>query len=202
MATPPKGDYSSVPLNPAGRKAVPTEPTDGEIHILRVRGNVYMLVGDGGNIVVRSAAKACSSSIPAPVRAPWRCPATHSVGHFRQATGASGVDAWLQNHPLIAPFQDWLTRLSSRGRNDTNPFVVGRAEYQKFLGAMEGCSRIALARRGLWSCHGGVLRCAAFRGGPITPERAELAARPRRFEGGGIYVPSLLYRPYRPERQR
>ena len=32
---------------------MPTEPTDGEIHIQPVRGNVYMLVGDGGNIVVQ-----------------------------------------------------------------------------------------------------------------------------------------------------
>jgi hypothetical protein len=27
------------------------------------------------------------------------------------------------------------------------PFVVGRSKYQKFLDAIEGCSRIALARR-------------------------------------------------------
>ena len=72
-----------------------------------------------------------------------------SVAHFRQATVDAGVDAWLQNHPLMVPFQDWLTRLSSRGRNDMNPFVVGRAEYQKFLDVIDGCSRIALARRGL-----------------------------------------------------
>ena len=72
-----------------------------------------------------------------------------SVGHFRKAATDAGVDAWLQNHPLMVPFQDWLTRLSSRARNDANPFVVGRAEYQKFLDVMEGCSRIALARRAL-----------------------------------------------------
>jgi len=29
------------------------EPDDGEIHILKVQGNVYMLVGDGGNITVQ-----------------------------------------------------------------------------------------------------------------------------------------------------
>jgi hypothetical protein len=40
----------------------------------------------------------------------------------------------------MVPFQDWLTRLSSRGRNDTNPFVVGRAEYQKFLDVIEGAA--------------------------------------------------------------
>lgn len=37
----------------ATSQAAPTEPADGEIHILPVRGNVYMLVGDGGNIVVQ-----------------------------------------------------------------------------------------------------------------------------------------------------
>jgi len=72
-----------------------------------------------------------------------------SVAHFRQATVDAGVDTWLQNHPLMVPFQDWLTRLLSRGRTDMNPFVVGRTEYQRFLDVIEGCSRIALARRGL-----------------------------------------------------
>jgi hypothetical protein len=48
----------------------------------------------------------------------------------------------------MVPFQDWLARLPSRGRNDLHPFIVGRAEYQRFLDVMEGCSRIALARRG------------------------------------------------------
>jgi metallo-beta-lactamase class B len=70
-----------------------------------------------------------------------------SVARFRMATVEAGVDAWLQNHPLMVPFQDWLTRLASRGRADANPFVVGRAEYQKFLDVMDGCSRITLARR-------------------------------------------------------
>jgi metallo-beta-lactamase class B len=72
-----------------------------------------------------------------------------SVAHFRQAAMDAGADAWLQNHPLMVPFQDWLTRLSSRGPNDANPFVVGRAEYQKFLDVIDVCSRIALARRAL-----------------------------------------------------
>jgi cyclase len=37
----------------ATSRAPSTEPTDGEIHIQPVRDNVYMLVGDGGNIVVQ-----------------------------------------------------------------------------------------------------------------------------------------------------
>jgi hypothetical protein len=47
----------------------------------------------------------------------------------------------------MVPFPEWLVGLSSRGRNDANPFVVGRTEYQKFLDVIDGCSRIALARR-------------------------------------------------------
>jgi cyclase len=35
-------------------KAVDPEPKDGEVHILPIRRNVYMLVGDGGNIVVQT----------------------------------------------------------------------------------------------------------------------------------------------------
>jgi metallo-beta-lactamase class B len=72
-----------------------------------------------------------------------------SVAHFREATMKAGVDAWLQNHPLMVPYQEWLTRLASRGRNAPNPFVVGRNDYQQFLAVMDGCSQVALARRKL-----------------------------------------------------
>jgi metallo-beta-lactamase class B len=72
-----------------------------------------------------------------------------SVAHFKEATVMAGVEGWLQNHPLMVPFQDWLNRLASRGRSDPNPFIVGRDGYQQFLGVMTGCSEIALARRRL-----------------------------------------------------
>jgi metallo-beta-lactamase class B len=72
-----------------------------------------------------------------------------SLAHFREATTKGGADALLQNHPLMVPFQDWLTRLAARRPTDPNPFVVGRAEYQKFLDVMTGCSQVALARRKL-----------------------------------------------------
>jgi len=35
-------------------KAVDPDPHDGEIHVLPVQGDIYMLVGDGGNIVVQT----------------------------------------------------------------------------------------------------------------------------------------------------
>ena len=34
-------------------RAVNPDPNDGEIHVLKVQGNVYMLIGDGGNIAVQ-----------------------------------------------------------------------------------------------------------------------------------------------------
>ena len=70
-----------------------------------------------------------------------------SVTVFRQATSGAGVDAWLQNHPLMVPFDQWLMQVRSRGARDANPFVVGRADYQQFVDVMQGCSDVALARR-------------------------------------------------------
>jgi metallo-beta-lactamase class B len=70
-----------------------------------------------------------------------------SVARFREAAKAANVDAWLQNHPLMVAFPEWLTRLASRGRTDPNPFVVGTPAYQRFLDVMDGCSRVALNRR-------------------------------------------------------
>ncbi len=70
-----------------------------------------------------------------------------SVARFKDTTRRAGVDAWLQNHPLMVPFQDWVTRLDGRRVADSNPFVVGAASYQTFLDVLDGCSRIALDRR-------------------------------------------------------
>jgi metallo-beta-lactamase class B len=70
-----------------------------------------------------------------------------SVDAFRQATSGAGVDVWLQNHPLMVPFEPWLAQLRARGARDANPFVVGRADYQRFVDVMQGCSEVALARR-------------------------------------------------------
>ena len=38
---------------PPASRAVDPEPHDGEIHVLPLRNNVYLLLGDGGNIVVQ-----------------------------------------------------------------------------------------------------------------------------------------------------
>ena len=53
--TNPDALFSPAPGRPSETsRAVNPEPRDGEIHVLPVRNNVYMLVGDGGNIVVQT----------------------------------------------------------------------------------------------------------------------------------------------------
>lgn len=72
-----------------------------------------------------------------------------SVEQFKTATQRASVDVLLQNHMLMDPIQPKLDALAARTRGDRNPFVVGAAEYQKFVGVMEGCTRVNLARRGI-----------------------------------------------------
>ena len=66
----------------------------------------------------------------------------------RKRVGAR-VDVLLQNHMLMAPIQEKLDKLAIRKKGESNPFVVGATEYQKFLDVMEGCTRVNLARRKL-----------------------------------------------------
>src|SRR5439155_8335172 len=42
-----------APGQPQASRAADPDPHDGEIHVLPVQGNMYMLVGDGGNIAVQ-----------------------------------------------------------------------------------------------------------------------------------------------------
>jgi metallo-beta-lactamase class B len=70
-----------------------------------------------------------------------------SVKKFEVATRRARVDVVLQNHPLMLPLQQQLDRIAVREQQAPNPFVVGREGYQKFLGALEGCTRVNIARR-------------------------------------------------------
>jgi len=72
-----------------------------------------------------------------------------SVAKFRSATSAARVDTLLQNHMLMVPIQDKLDGLARRKPGDPNPFVVGPAAYQKFVGVMAACTNVNLARRKL-----------------------------------------------------
>lgn len=48
-----KVELAPSPGTPHASRAADPNPHDGEIHVLPVQGNLYMLVGDGGNIAVQ-----------------------------------------------------------------------------------------------------------------------------------------------------
>lgn len=70
-----------------------------------------------------------------------------SVAHFQEATRKAKVEVELQNHPLMDPIQDKLDKLKTRKSGDANPFVVGTANYQRFVSVMAACTRVNIARR-------------------------------------------------------
>ena len=70
-----------------------------------------------------------------------------SVRHYKEEAGKAGVDVIMQNHPLMYPLPDMLDRLAQRKKGEPNPFVVGKANYQKFVDVMEACTEVNIARR-------------------------------------------------------
>jgi metallo-beta-lactamase class B len=70
-----------------------------------------------------------------------------SVGHFKEETRKAKVDVEVQNHPLMDPIQAKLDKLQSRKKGDPNPFVVGQANYQRFLDVMAACTEVNVTRR-------------------------------------------------------
>jgi metallo-beta-lactamase class B len=70
-----------------------------------------------------------------------------SVAHFKQEAAKAKVEVELQNHPLMDPIQAKLDRLKDRKKGQPNPFVVGQANYQKFLDVMSVCSEVNIDRR-------------------------------------------------------
>ena len=70
-----------------------------------------------------------------------------SVAHFKAETRKAKVDVEIQNHPLMDPIQAKLNALQARKKGQPNPFVVGQANYQKFLDVMSLCTEANIARR-------------------------------------------------------
>lgn len=70
-----------------------------------------------------------------------------SVRHYKQEAAKAGVDVIMQNHPLMYPLPEMLDRLNQRKKGEPNPFVVGKANYQKFVDVMEACTEVNIARR-------------------------------------------------------
>ncbi len=70
-----------------------------------------------------------------------------SVKKFQAETKKAKADTIMQNHPLMYNLPAMLDQIQSRKKGDPNPFIVGGAEYQKFLQTMELCSEANVARR-------------------------------------------------------
>ena len=70
-----------------------------------------------------------------------------SLRHFKEETKKARADVEIQNHPLMDPIQTKLDKLATRKKGEPNPFVVGQANYQKFLDVMLGCTEVNIARR-------------------------------------------------------
>ena len=70
-----------------------------------------------------------------------------SAEHWRNETKKAGAEVVLQNHPLMLPMQAWIEKIRTAKKGDANPFVVGKAGYQKFVDVLYACSEINLARR-------------------------------------------------------
>ena len=70
-----------------------------------------------------------------------------SVAHFKEETKKMKVDVEVQNHPLMDGFTDKLEKLKNRKKGEPNPFVVGPANYGKFLDVMSECIDTQIARR-------------------------------------------------------
>ena len=71
----------------------------------------------------------------------------NSIAHFQEETLNAKVDVELQNHPLYDNFQDKETKLKERKKGEPNPFVVGAANYQKFVDVMAACLDAQIDRR-------------------------------------------------------
>jgi metallo-beta-lactamase class B len=70
-----------------------------------------------------------------------------SVAHFKEEAKKMKVEVELQNHPLMDGFTDKLAKLKDRKKGAPNPFVVGQANYQRFLDVMSTCTEVNIARR-------------------------------------------------------
>lgn len=71
-----------------------------------------------------------------------------SLARWRAITRRAGADAQIGNHPLNDEGLERDEQLLYRRAQDPNPYVLGRAMYQNYLGVQEECVRFSLARDG------------------------------------------------------
>jgi len=70
-----------------------------------------------------------------------------SIKHFKEATGKMHADIELMPHPVMDSFGQRLAAFRARKPGDPNPFIVGEANFGKFLDVMAECTEASLARK-------------------------------------------------------
>jgi metallo-beta-lactamase class B len=126
------GDFKAMPFAIPGH----TPGSMGYIFSVKDNGKTRVAALYGGTILT-----------PGPISDEALATYVKSVEHFRTETKKAGAEVVLQNHPLMLPLASWVDKLQARKKGDPNPFVVGKASYQKFLDVLHACSEINLARR-------------------------------------------------------
>jgi metallo-beta-lactamase class B len=69
------------------------------------------------------------------------------IEHFKEQAKEAKVDVELQNHPLFDNFTVKLAKLQNRKTGEPNPFIVGEANYGKFMDVMSACMQAEIDRR-------------------------------------------------------
>ena len=126
------GDLTVTPFSIPGH----TPGAMGFIFPVKDNGRTHIAAMWGGTILT-----------PGPISDEGLQTYLKSIAHFREATRRAKVEIVMQNHPLMDPIQPKLDRLQVRKNGEPHPFVVGEANYQRFLDVMEGCTHVNIARR-------------------------------------------------------
>jgi len=126
------GDLKIMPVAIPGH----TPGSMGYIFPVKDNGKTHMVGLYGGTILT-----------PGPISDEGLATYLKSVHHFEDETKKAKVDTVMQNHPLMYPINNMLDQLQSRKKGQPNPFVVGQANYQKFLEVMALCTEVNIARR-------------------------------------------------------
>ena len=126
------GDFTITPFSIPGH----TPGAMGLIFPVKDNGRTYTAAMWGGTILT-----------PGPISDEGLQTYLKSIAHFREATRTAKAEVVMQNHPLMDPIQAKLDRLKTRKPGDAHPFIVGEANYQRFLDVMEACTEVNIARR-------------------------------------------------------
>jgi metallo-beta-lactamase class B len=126
------GDFKLIPFAIPGH----TPGSMGFIFPVKDKGKTYMAAMYAGTVLT-----------PGFVSDEGLAQYAKSVPHFEEETRKAKVEVELQNHPLMDTIQPKLDVLKARKPGDRNPFIVGRAEYRKFLEVMAACTEVNIARR-------------------------------------------------------